>query len=305
MTPIRHILAATDLSPPARHAVNRGFQLAAASGARYTVLHALHLGPLDTLRGLLGDGSAQITQGLEAEAREALAGQLADPAHHQGVAASQQVRCGSPTDVITANADAVDADLLVVGARGEAFLRHALLGSTASRLLRKSTARPVLMVKLTPQQPYRRVLVPVDFSPASAEALRLARRLMPGAHLILMHVFHVPFEGRLSYAGVDEAAIHTYRRRRREDALQHLHALAAGAGVTPGCYSVLVPHGDPAQQIITHEQEHSADLILIGKHGTELTEELLLGSVTRRVLSESRSDVLVIPDPRRAENAHL
>jgi CPA2 family monovalent cation:H+ antiporter-2 len=114
------------------------------------VLHALHLGPLDTLRGLLGDGSAQITQGLEAEAREALAGQLADPAHHQGVAASQQVRCGSPTDVITANADAVDADLLVVGARGEAFLRHALLGSTASRLLRKSTARPVLMVKLAP-----------------------------------------------------------------------------------------------------------------------------------------------------------
>ena len=59
------------------------------------------------------------------------------------------------------------------------------------------------------------------------------------------------------------------------------------------------------QQIIAHEQEHSADLILIGKHGTELTEELLLGSVTRRVLSESRSDVLVIPDPRRAENAHL
>jgi hypothetical protein len=41
------------------------------------------------------------------------------------------------------------------------------------------------------------------------------------------------------------------------NALQHLHALAAGAGVAPGCYSVLVPHGDPAQQIIAHEQEQA------------------------------------------------
>ena len=303
MKPTLHILAATDLSQPARHAVNRGFQLAAASGAHYTVLHALHLGPLHALRGLLGDRSAQVVRRLEAEAREALAGQLADPSHHHGVAASQQVQGGPPADVISASADAADADLLVVGARGEALLRHALLGSTASRLLRKSTARPVLMVKQPPQQPYRRVLVPVDFSPASTRALHLVQRLAPGAHLILLHVFHVPFEGRLSYAGVDEAAIHAYRRKWRGDALQHLHTLAASAGVAPGAYSVLVPHGDPAQQIITHEQEHSADLILIGKHGTELTEELLLGSVTRRVLNESACDVLVIPDPRRAELA--
>jgi len=58
MKPVTRILAATDLSAPARHAMDRGFQLAAASGARYTVLHALHLGALDTLRGpdiALGD----------------------------------------------------------------------------------------------------------------------------------------------------------------------------------------------------------------------------------------------------------
>ena len=99
----------------ARHAVNRGFQLAAASGAHYTVLHALHLGPLHALRGLLGDRSAQVVRRLEAEAREALAGQLADSSHHHGVAASQQVQGGPPADVISASADAADADRAVAG----------------------------------------------------------------------------------------------------------------------------------------------------------------------------------------------
>lgn len=41
MKPITRILAATDLSAPARHAVERGFRIAAATGARYSVLHAL------------------------------------------------------------------------------------------------------------------------------------------------------------------------------------------------------------------------------------------------------------------------
>jgi hypothetical protein len=34
------------------------------------------------------------------------------------------------------------------------------------------------------------------------------------------------------------------------------------------------------------------------KHGTQVIEELLLGSVTRHVLAESRSDVLVVTGPR-------
>ena len=32
----------------------------------------------------------------------------------------------------------------------------------------------------------------------------------------------------------------------------------------------------------------------MGKHGTHVTEELLLGSVTKRVLSESEQDMLVV-----------
>ena len=198
--------------------------------------------PTDLLYVVAKAGNKQLMEGLAAQHR---AVGVAVGAVDEGVEEEEQ-RVGAGQGAVGALLEgeleqggggvvhAADADLLVVGARGEALLRHALLGSTASRLLRKSAARPVLMVKQPPHQPYRRVLIPVDFSPASTRALHLVQRLAPGAHLILLHVFHVPFEGRLSYAGVDKAAIHTYRRRRREDALQHLHALAADAAAGAG-----------------------------------------------------------------------
>jgi nucleotide-binding universal stress UspA family protein len=76
--------------------------------------------------------------------------------------------------------------------------------------------------------------------------------------------------------------------------------LAAEAGLTPADYSARVIHGDPWQQIIAIEQEYDVDLIVVGKHGTDFTEELLLGSVTKLVLAESQGDVLVVADARSA-----
>ncbi|HET20308.1 MAG TPA: universal stress protein, partial [Chromatiales bacterium] len=49
----------------------------------------------------------------------------------------------------------------------------------------------------------------------------------------------------------------------------------------------------PPACILEQEEEKDADLIIIGKHGKEMGEELLLGSVTKHVLAESRGDVLV------------
>ena len=59
-----------------------------------------------------------------------------------------------------------------------------------------------------------------------------------------------------------------------------------------------IARGDPAQQIIAMEQEVDADLIVVGKHGSHIIEELLIGSVTKHVLAESQCDVMVICDPR-------
>ena len=46
-------------------------------------------------------------------------------------------------------------------------------------------------------------------------------------------------------------------------------------------------------RILEHEQAMDADLIVMGKHGQPVMEELLLGSVTKHVLSHSSSDVFI------------
>jgi len=52
-------------------------------------------------------------------------------------------------------------------------------------------------------------------------------------------------------------------------------------------------HGTATLRILEHEQTMDADLIVMGKHGQSMMEELLLGSVTRHVLTHSASDVLI------------
>ncbi len=59
----------------------------------------------------------------------------------------------------------------------------------------------------------------------------------------------------------------------------------------------LALHGLATPCILEQEQEQDCDLIVIGKHGSGMLEELLLGSVTKPVLALSSADVLVCDRP--------
>ncbi|WIM06244.1 MAG: universal stress protein [Candidatus Nitricoxidivorans perseverans] len=300
MTNAQTILVATDLSAPARHAVERAFHLAASTDSELYILHAMELDAIDGLREMLGDDVFRVKAALNSDARSRLDQLTGDAAINRGVAARTRVAEGNPLATIAAEADALDAHLLVLGARGDSFLRHALLGSTAARLLRKSSRRPVLVVKQAPHEAYRSVLVAVDFSPVSLHAIRMARQVAPDADLVLLHAFELPYEGKLAFAGVEDEVIRRYVIAAAELRRERLRDLAAAAGVAPITYSGRVIHGDPAQQIAAMEQEYDCDLIVVGKHGSHIAEELLLGSVTKHVLAESQCDVLVMCDPRDA-----
>jgi nucleotide-binding universal stress UspA family protein len=219
--------------------------------------------------------------------------ELAASIHQRyGVVVGEHVVAGSLLTELAWQADSLAADLLVCGAKGESVVRHLFLGTTALRML-STTTRPVLVVKQPPHESYRRLLVPVDFSPSSLRAIRHARSIAPQANIVLLHAFEVPFEGRLRYASVDVDTINHYRIDAKQEATQKLYALCDEAGLSPHDIHRIVLHGDPTLRIIEQEQEQDCDLIVMGKHGQSVLEELLLGSVTRHVLSESQSDVLV------------
>ena len=285
------ILVATDLSAHARHAADRAARLARETGAPLTLLHVRPGEALAQLRGWLGMASSAET-GLLTEARQQLSALAHELQAAHGVAARTRDAAGPVLDEILQAADALDARLLVLGARGAGFMRRLVLGTTAERLMRR-TARPLLVVRHLAHEPYRHVLVAVDFSPWSREALRLARRVAPHARLTVLSAFAVPFEEKLRFAGVDAATVEVYRRQARATATQNLHALAESAGLVPSGWTPCVVEGDASLRIVEQEQELDCDLVVLGKHGESATVDLLLGSVTKHVLAEGSTDVLV------------
>lgn len=288
---MKTILAATDFSAPARHAADRAARVAHETGATLTLVHALPAQPLQELRQWLG-AQPQAEHQLLAQAQDQLRQLADDLAAARRVPVHTHLATGAVLDEIGRQADALDADLLVLGARGSGFLRRLVLGTTAERLLRRTT-RPLLVVRAAPHEPYRRALVALDFSPWSADAITLARRVAPHARLVLLSAFQVPFEEKLHFAGVDAATIERYRQQSRAAATQKLHAAAQGAGLKAGDYDAVVVEGDASQRIVEHEQDVDADLVVLGKHGQSAAEDLLLGSVTKHVLAEGSVDVLV------------
>ncbi len=291
MRQLENILVATDLSSPARQAAHRAAQLVSSPSARLRLLHVLNAGMAAQLQQLLGLGSA-LEATLVGQTRADLQAEVDDLAvGHLGVREAALAH-GNVVDEIARQADTMPADLVVLGARGTGFLRRMMLGSTAERLLRKST-RPMLVVKQRAHEPYARALLALDFSPWSAPLIRLAQRVAPGAHLVLLSAYDVPFEGKLRYAGVGDTDIHSYRARARQAAEQQLHALAAQAGLAPADWTPCLPFSEASLAIVEYEQVMGCDLIVVGKHGRHMVEELLLGSVTSHVLAESTGDVLV------------
>jgi nucleotide-binding universal stress UspA family protein len=297
MTQAKTLLAATDFSTPARHALERAAQLAAAHpGSHLTLAHAISRSALDHLRHLF----RQDADALETKLLEQAQCSLSDLAQHvaasHGCTIETVLRQGSALATLVGLAEERQADLLVMGARGEHFMRERLLGSTTERVLRTSR-HPLLAVKQRPHAPYQRILAPVDFSDHAAAAINAAHAWLPEADIVLLHAFEVELESTLQLAGASDSQIHQFRAQARDAAHQAMDAFIGQLQVPASRLSRTFVHGAPTLHILEHEQMMDADLIVMGKHGQSALEEWLLGSVTQHVLAYSGCDVFIAGRP--------
>jgi nucleotide-binding universal stress UspA family protein len=266
--------------------------LAKATGASLTLVHTVGGSALDDLRRWLADDD-QATGVIEADARQRLQELAAELGRRHAIDVQTHLAVGRPVEQITRHADDANADLLVTGTRGVGFLRGVVIGSTAERVARRSS-RPVLMARQLPHEPYRRILVPVDFSDWSGAAIDLARRLAPQATLVLMHAIEMPYEGKMRVAGVANDVVMRYRDAARREAWQRLRELAASAGLDANQLRLTTPSGaDPWMLIVQEEQEQDCDLVVIGRQGRHAFDEFLLGSTTRMVIAEGTADMVI------------
>jgi nucleotide-binding universal stress UspA family protein len=131
------------------------------------------------------------------------------------------------------------------------------------------------------------VIVPVDFSDASLEAVRVACDYVdsPSA-LMVVHVLPMlsPMDpGVVWDAWNDET--------RREHAIRALNARVEP--LAPGAQAV-VRIGDPAREIASLAQECGAELIVVPSHGRTGAARVLIGSVAERVVRHAHCPVLVL-----------
>lgn len=290
----RRILVATDFSEVAGHAQERGALLAKTLGCELGLLHVVGQNRLVELSRILHEVIEDARRQSEEASAAALRAAAADIGNRHLVYPDARVMTGPVPASIIAAATEANSELLVVGARGDNPVRDFLLGSTAERVLRKNR-RSMLVVRGAPAGGYRQVLVPVDFSPNSQAALRMASLLAPQATLTALHVFDAPFEGKLEFAGVSAADIENYRDqgRRRAEADLH-HFLKELPAETQSRVVPQVAVGYAPGVILTTARALGADLIALGKHGRSPVEEWVLGSVTQHVLRHADCDVLAV-----------
>lgn len=296
MKAISSVLAAVDFSADSRRAALRAAFIAAEQKARLELLHVMSESSLDALRRILG-ASKRTPAALRDVAQSALSDLAAELNARSGVGAALQVKVGDVLEAILAASRRVD--MLAIGAKGMNPLHDMILGTTAAHLLGKCRV-PVLVVRRAPRGPYKRVLVPVDFSQDSAFALRLAGLVAPAAETTVLHAFTIPFEGKLRYAGVSDDHLRKLRAHARAEAMQGLVGLIGSAGAGGPRLRPAVVSGSAGRAILAKERTLDADLVVIGKHGRSRIEQLLLGSVARHVLANSTCDVLVVHGPPAA-----
>jgi len=152
MASITQILVASDLTGRSDRALVRAVQLKRGLAATLTLLHVVEPGL-----------APELTQRRRAESIAILEARMLDVSEGSLRHVVIEALIGDPFATIVGEAEARNADLIVLGEPGKQRLKDLFVGTTTERVIRHSE-RPVLVVKEASAEAYRRVLVAFDLS---------------------------------------------------------------------------------------------------------------------------------------------
>ena len=155
---------------------------------------------------------------------------------------------------------------------------------------------------------FKRILCPVDLSPFSLEALKLAVKIAEnaGAGLYFLHVIDNPFDELYmkSITEADPALLELYQNEPMKRAkvmkatVEHSEVL-----LKQFCHDwverlpkvrYLVASGNPFEKILDAAETHRIDLIVLATHGRTGVKRLLIGNVAEKVVRHASCPVLTV-----------
>jgi nucleotide-binding universal stress UspA family protein len=139
------------------------------------------------------------------------------------------------------------------------------------------------------------ILVPVDFSPASNNAVHYAAEIasLTGSSLILFHAFHVPMVH--SEVPLEMPSISVVENDAHDALKKIAEGLRArfgqGLDISEKCVC-----GFAVEEIEEYALSIKADLVVMGMRGAGMLTEKLVGSVTTSVIHRGKFPVLAIEE---------
>lgn len=152
---------------------------------------------------------------------------------------------------------------------------------------------------------FKHLMVPVDFSDCSYNAVDFATQLSKGTSTVI-HLVHI-VEFDLNWMGseyvADEIEIYEEENsissqlndtvKKAKELIQRLEKTIEKEGVK--AVSKII-YGDPIGELLTYQKEQSIDISVMGSHGSRGLNEVLMGSVAQKFTRLSTSPVFVIKD---------
>lgn len=156
----------------------------------------------------------------------------------------------------------------------------------------KKSVRAATTIK--PPFPLKRILVPIDFSDYSKNALKFAVPFAQhfNAELLLLYVIepiYYPADfgfGQVGMPDMEQDLEETAKRELEELVQTHINKRVQS--------QTMIRTGKPFLEIINTAKEEKIDLIMIATHGHTGVEHLLFGSTAEKVVRKAPCPVLVV-----------
>jgi nucleotide-binding universal stress UspA family protein len=267
---LQKILVPVDFSESSNRAVETAIRLARSFDSHITLLHV-------SSTGIISKDAEEL---LEAFTKEKLEELLAHIRESGVISTDFLIRYGIPFENIIDVAQYSEFNVIVAGSGNKGDDDTFQLGTTVEKLMRKNQV-PLWVVKNSGPITTQTILCPVDFSDASARALKNAITLADtfDAKLTVLNVYK-PIDILSPRFNIDIAAENKQQRQRQETEFK---SFLGNFNLDKIDHEILTLEGEPHSEILKIIQERKFELLVMGTVGRTGLSRLLMGSVTEKV----------------------
>jgi len=293
MDRLQSIVVGVDFTACSKDALRQSLRLSSWNRAKVHVVHVIDTLVMVELQESLSPMVQEIERGLVADATKAWDEFTAGMGDKRP--ADFAVAINNPLIELIRRCHDRKADLLVLGAHG--ITHDKGVGTLAGQLVRRAASR-VLLVHPGQTGPFKRIVVGIDFSEMSRDALRNAMRIaaQDSSEVHAVHVFRPPWGGLFfKPSGVDSSpeAQARYRDQLRTKLEEFCRPDDPQVQWTSPRFE-LVSNASHGAGLVEYARQSGADLVALGTRGKTNLREVLLGSTAERVLRQASCSILAV-----------